>query len=143
MYFSTYGVRKTCLDKCLKNPLSEVPSTSNMVNEPKHSWNLKDSTFTMFINVFEGNWGWKSLWVICKILGLFVNPLTSNDKYSLLNTGNLLQQFQMQLSQKQKKLPNFFLHFLNFVSIFNIFEKPMTLIADIFLNLRTPKNVVR
>ena len=143
MYFSTYGVRKTCLDKCLKNPLSEVPSTSNMVNEPKHSWNLKDSTFTMFINVFEGNWGWKSLWVICKILGLFVNPLTSNDKYSLLNTGNLLQQFQMQLFQKQKQHPNLFLHFLNFVSIFNILKKTMTLIADIFLNLRAPKNVVR
>ena len=143
MYFSTYGVRKTCLDKCLKNPLSEVPSTSNMVNEPKHSWNLKDSTFTMFIYVFEGNWGWKSLWVICKILGLFVNPLTSNDKYSLLNTGNLLQQFQMQLFQKQKQHPNLFLHFLNFVSIFNILKKTMTLIADIFLNLRAPKNVVR
>ena len=49
----------------------------------------------------------------------------------------------MQLFQKQKKHPNLFLHFLNFVSIFNILKKTMTLIADIFLNLRAPKNVVR
>ena len=37
----------------------------------------------------------------------------------------------------------FFLHFLNLDSILNIFKKKMTLIADVFLNLRTPKNVVR
>ena len=32
----------------------------------------------------------KSLSVIGKILGLFVNPLTANDKYCVLNRGNLL-----------------------------------------------------
>ena len=31
----------------------------------------------------------KSLWVICKILGLFLNPLTADKKNSLLNPGNL------------------------------------------------------
>ena len=49
----------------------------------------------------------------------------------------------MQLSQKRKILSNFFLHFLNYHSILNIFKKKMTLIADVFLNLQTPKNVVR
>ena len=50
----------------------------------------------------------------------------------------------MQLSQKQK---NFFLIFfflsgiLN--SILNIFQKKITLRADAFLNLNTPKNVIR
>ena len=44
----------------------------------------------------------KILWLICKILGLFVNPLTADDKHSLLKGGNLLQHFQMQLSQKRK-----------------------------------------
>ena len=39
---------------------------------------------------------WKrSLWMICKILGLFVNPLTADNKYSLLNRNNLFQHFQM------------------------------------------------
>ena len=36
MYFSTYGPRKTWLDKCLKGFVLEDPSTSNMGNGPKH-----------------------------------------------------------------------------------------------------------
>ena len=45
--------------------------------------------------------------------------------------------------RNEKYFLHFFLHFLNLDSILNIFEKKMTLIADVFLNLRTPKNVVR
>ena len=88
---------------------------------------------------------WKKfLLVICKILRVFVNTLTADDKYSVLNRDNLLQDVQMQLSQKRKTFsPSFFLHFRNLDSISNIFEKKMTLIADVFLNLRTAKNVVR
>ena len=88
---------------------------------------------------------WKKfLLVICKILRVFVKTLTADDKYSVLNRDNLLQDVQMQLSQKRKTFsPSFFLHFRNLDSISNIFEKKMTLIADVFLNLRTAKNVVR
>ena len=32
MFFGTYELRKAWLEKCLKNPDSEDPSTSNMVN---------------------------------------------------------------------------------------------------------------
>ena len=39
---------------------------------------------------------------------LFVNPLTAEDKYILLNRGNLLQHFKVQLSQKRKILSQFF-----------------------------------
>ena len=53
----------------------------------------------------------------------------------------------MQLSQKRKTFSAFFfcfvLHFVNLDSNLNVFKKKMTLIADVFLNLRTPKNVVR
>ena len=49
MYFSTYGLRKTWLDKCLKSPVSEDPSTSNMVNKPKHCSKLIDSTFVYLL----------------------------------------------------------------------------------------------
>ena len=80
----------------------------------------------------------KSLGVIYKILGVFNNPLTADDKYSLLNRRNLLQHFQMPLSQKRKIFSLFLLHFLNLDPILNIFKKK-TLIADVFLNLRTPK----
>ena len=44
-----------------------------------------------------------------EIVGLFVEKLTADDKYSLLNRNNLLQRLQMQLCQKEKKrFPNFF-----------------------------------
>ena len=49
MYFRNYELRKTWLDKCLESPISEDPPTSNMVNGPKHCWNLHDSVFIKFI----------------------------------------------------------------------------------------------
>ena len=36
MDFSTYAFQKTWSDKCLKGPISEEPSTSNIVNAAKH-----------------------------------------------------------------------------------------------------------
>ena len=45
---------------------------------------------------------------------MFVNILTADGKYSVLNRDNLRQQIEMQLSQKQKKhFLIFFLHFSN------------------------------
>ena len=49
----------------------------------------------------------------------------------------------MQLFQKQKTFSEFLLTFAKFTFKFEHFEKKMTLIADVFLNLWTPKNVVR
>ena len=40
--------------------------------------------------------------VLCKILGLFVNTLTDDGKYSLLYRDNLTQEIQILLSQKLK-----------------------------------------
>ena len=81
---------------------------------------------------------------MCKILGQCFNPLTADDKYSLPNRGNLLHRFQKQLYQKGKTFSQFFFsHFLNLDSILKTLKKMMTLIADVFLNLRTRKKVVR
>ena len=55
MYFRNYGLPKTWLHQCLKSPVSEHPSESNMLSAPKDCLNLKDSPFTMFINDLEGN----------------------------------------------------------------------------------------
>ena len=49
--------------------------------------------------------------MLCKVLGLFVIRLTADDKHSLLNRDNFLQLLQMQLSQKQKTLSQFFCAF--------------------------------
>ena len=44
---------------------------------------------------------------MCKILRMFVNILTSDDKCFLLKRDNLRQPIQMQLSQKQKNFSQF------------------------------------
>ena len=49
MYFRYYGLRKPWLDKYLKSPVSEDPSKSNMVNEPKHCSNLNHSTLAYLL----------------------------------------------------------------------------------------------
>ena len=79
--------------------------------------------------------------VLCKILRLFVNTLTDDDKYSLLYRDNSMQPIQIRLSQKQKT----FSEFSSVVtkSTLNIahFQKKMTLIADAFPKLLCPKKV--
>ena len=54
----------------------------------------------------------KSLLVIHNIVRLFLKKLTANDKNYLLNSDNLTQSIQIQLSQKQKIFSAFFFAFL-------------------------------
>ena len=49
--------------------------------------------------------------MICKILGLFVNILTADNKYSLLNRDNLKEPIHTQLSQKPKTFWQSFFEF--------------------------------
>ena len=49
----------------------------------------------------------------------------------------------MQLSQQQKTFSEFFFFFLNIYEYLNIFEKRMSIIADVFLKLRAAKKVGR
>ena len=56
----------------------------------------------------------KSLLVICKMLRLFINTSTADDKYFLFNGENLTQQIHMQLSEKQKTLSGGFFFFCIF-----------------------------
>ena len=44
MYYRNYGLPKTWLHQCLKSPVSEDPTKTNMVNAPKHCSNLKDTS---------------------------------------------------------------------------------------------------
>ena len=52
-----------------------------------------------------------SLLVIHRNVELFVNVLTADDKYSLLNRSNLVEAIMMQFSNKKMMLLNFLLHF--------------------------------
>ena len=61
--------------------------------------------------------------VVCKILGLFVNTLTDDGKYSLLYRDNLMQQIQILLSQKQKTFPKLSSEILKPTLNFEHFQK--------------------
>ena len=58
-----------------------------------------------------------------KILRLFVNTLTVNDKHYLLNRDNLTQAIQIQLFEKLKIFSEFFFVFLKSILNFKIFTK--------------------
>ena len=60
--------------------------------------------------------------MIHKILRLFVNTLTVNDKHYHLNRDNLTQAIQISLPQKQKTFSEFVLAFLK--SILNFKRLP-------------------
>ena len=61
--------------------------------------------------------------MICKILGPFVNTLTTDEKNSLLNRNNLTQPIQMQLSKKEKSFCQFLSEFIKSITNFKIFDK--------------------
>ena len=64
----------------------------------------------------------KSLLVIHKILRLFGDTLTVNDKHYLLNRNNLTKPIQMILFEKRKTFSEFFFAFLK--SILNFEHLP-------------------
>ena len=57
------------------------------------------------------------------MLRLFVNTLTADDKYSPLNTDNLMQPIQILLSQKQETFSQFFSAVLTSTLNFEHFQK--------------------
>ena len=73
----------------------------------------------------------------------FINTFTAQDKYFVLNRQYLQHPVHMELSQKQKNFSRFFSAFLKSRSNFELIKKKMTLIANVFLKLKTPKNPVR
>ena len=61
--------------------------------------------------------------MLCKILRLFVNTLTADDKWSLLNRDNLTQPIQILLYQKPNTFYEFFSEFLKSTLNFEHFQK--------------------
>ena len=87
---------------------------------------------------------WKtSLLIRSKISELFLNTLTADEKNSRHNRENLPQPIQMQLSQKAETFCRNFVAFLKSTKNFERFEKKnMSLTAEVFPKIFTPKNVV-
>ena len=70
--------------------------------------------------------------MINKILRLFANTLTVDDKHDLLNRDHLTQPIQMQLYQKQKTFSGFLFAFSKSILNFTHLQKKIPLIADVF-----------
>ena len=85
----------------------------------------------------------KSLLDTWKIFTIFLNTLTADDKYSLISRDKWMQTIQMHLSQKQNIFSEFFSKLFESALNFEHFQKNMTLIAYVFPNLPTTKDVVR
>ena len=65
----------------------------------------------------------KSLLVIHKILRLFVNTLTVDEKHYLITRDNLTQTIQKQLYEKQKTFFEYFFAFLKSILYFEHLPK--------------------
>ena len=69
--------------------------------------------------------------------------MTVNDKRYLLNRDNLPQPIQMQVSEQQNTFSQFFFCIFKMYINFKHLRKKMTLVADVFLEITVPKNMVR
>ena len=131
---------KRWINKCLKSPVSEQPSTSNMVNVSKHCWNLHHSTFIILICHWQGicnrksfsYWHTKSwvclltYWLPMKIFLFLIEKIW---RY----------QFTCNYLKNKNLFRNFLLHFWNRDWISTILKKNMTLTAFVFPKLRILK----
>ena len=61
--------------------------------------------------------------VLGEILGVFLNILTSNGKYTVQDVENLQLSIEIQLSEKRKTFSQFFVLFVESTSNFKYFEK--------------------
>ena len=80
----------------------------------------------------------KTALLISKILRLFANPLTADDKNPCRDMENFLQQLQRLLSQKRKTLSGVFIAFLRCAWNLEHFEKkgecPSLIISEIIIS---------
>ena len=85
-----------------------------------------------------------SPWLKFKILGVFVNTVTADDKYPVRDAENLQFPIQIQLSQKRKTFFSvFFFPVLECSSYFKHFLKKIIVTANVFPKLETVKVLVR
>ena len=92
-----------------------------------------------------------SLNLICKIstvelgeiLGVFVNTLTGDVKYLVLDCENMLLPMQMNSLKNQKLFLNFLSLFWNLHEMLNILKKRMIVLANVFPKLQTVKILLR
>ena len=129
---ATEASRKSCF---------RTPFGNQRVNGFQTQLKVATHHYYPFFRWISGKLSWKRtalLWL--KMLILFVNTLTADDKYSFCNMQNFLQQLQALLSQKRKTLSGFFIAFLKCSWNSEHFEKmdesPSLIISEIIVSER-------
>ena len=89
---------------CFRRPFDKQrrkPAQALLKYAPKHLYHIHRS--------IPSKLSWKnSLLLTCKILGLLVNTLATDEMHPVLNREKLTISIQMQSSQKQKTFSQFF-----------------------------------
>ena len=119
-----------------------TPFGSQRVNGSRTLWNSPRQHFYPISSSFCLTQSQKPfLLVRCKILGLFVNPLTADAKHSRHNTRNLLQPCQMHFLRNKTLSLHSLLYLKNLHERLNIFKENSASQLQCFRNylLRTTR----
>ena len=100
MCFQNYGLRKTPFQETIPEDTCKRDQTL-LKCDPQHNCHIYWSLWRQFSQT-------KCFLVIWKVLRMFINISTTNEKYSLLNRANLREPIQVQLWKKGKTFPHFF-----------------------------------
>ena len=141
--FGNYWLWKKCFSQCQKSPVSENPSGVKVFAGTKHSSNPHGIIFILIFLESKTKWVRKHLsqsdlkckdclltrWrlITCILLIIEINPCN---------------QFKRNYLRKQKQFLEVLFHFWNLHEILHILKRSIRLIAQIFLKLLTPKNVL-
>ena len=111
--FPNYWLRRRWLLERPKRLASEHLSAINVFTSSKHCRNQHDITIIHIVPWIWDKLSWKKCRLVrFEILELFVNTLTTDDKYSSRNIQNLTQQLQTTMSQKQKTFYRIFITYV-------------------------------
>ena len=109
----------------------------------KQSEKVHQSTSIILFHHIGKNWVGKSRFSVFELLGVFVNTLTANDKYSLRTRKNLQPPNELRLSEKQTIFSQFLAAYLKSTSTVSEFDKKRWPLKIIFFSkLETARNVV-
>ena len=125
---------ETCRRSCFRAPFG-----NQRVNGLHTPLKVARQHYYPFFPWIPRKLSWKKtalLWL--KILRLFANTLTTDDKYPCRIMQNFRQELQTLLSQKRKTLSGFFISFLKCAWNLKYFEKkdecPSLIISEIILS---------
>ena len=124
-----YCFGKRLLLKRLEGLASEHHSVINVLTDSNTAESSKAPLLSFFPWISD-KLSWKKtalLW--SKILRLFANTLTADDKYSCRNMQNFLQQLQTLYLKNGRLFLDFLLHFWNVDENYNILKKRMSVLA--------------